>query len=411
MKSFSDYLIESKEGKSLHLEHLEDDILNNGVVGARDAINFLQSLRDMLAGHTSAPHLNLTSKWDGAPAIFAGINPENGKFFVGTKSVFNKNAKLNYTSADIDNNHPGEGLNQKLKVALQHLPSLGITGVLQGDMMFTKSDLKTQKIDGKEYVTFQPNTIVYAIPVESSLAKQISSASMGIVWHTEYHGKLLQDMKASYNVNIGKLKPSKTVWYRDATLVDLAGTASFTAKETAKITAVLAQAGGLFRQIPSSVLNEISRNETYKIQIKTWNNTHVRAGQKITNTSAHANGLIKDIISKYDKTISGLKKADSKANKDKEKQQVVRFYRQNHAALKMIFDLQNLIVDAKNMIIQKLEQMNTGFGMFVRDSNGLKVVGPEGFVVTDILKNKTLKLVDRLTFSHNNFNAQKDWSK
>jgi len=114
---FSDFLTESKEGKNLHLEHLEDEVLNNGVVGARSAINFLQSLRDMLAGR-SATKINVTTKWDGAPAIFVGTNPENGKFFVGTKGVFAKNAKLNYTEEDIDNNHPGEGLNHKLKTAL-----------------------------------------------------------------------------------------------------------------------------------------------------------------------------------------------------------------------------------------------------------------------------------------------------
>lgn len=106
---FTEFLIESKEGKNVHLEHLEDNVLNAGVSGAREAINFLRSLRDMLAGYTGTK-MNVTTKWDGAPAIFAGINPENGKFFVGTKSVFAKNAKLNYTDDDIDENHPGSGL-------------------------------------------------------------------------------------------------------------------------------------------------------------------------------------------------------------------------------------------------------------------------------------------------------------
>ncbi len=136
--NFTDFLTEGKEGKNVHLEHIEDEVLNYGVAGARSAINFLQSLRDMLAG-SSASKVNITTKWDGAPAIFAGINPENDKFFVGTKGVFNVNPKLNYTDEDIDRNHPGEGLNQKLKVALRYLPKLGIKGVLQGDMMFRKA--------------------------------------------------------------------------------------------------------------------------------------------------------------------------------------------------------------------------------------------------------------------------------
>ena len=151
MRKLTDYLTE-ETGKNLHLEHLEDNVLNSGVNGARQSINFLRSLRDMLAGHSESK-INITTKWDGAPAIFAGINPENGKFFVGTKGIFNKNAKLNYTNEDIDINHPSEGLNKKLKVALRYLPKLGIEGVLQGDMMFTKGDIKTKKIEiGRAHV-------------------------------------------------------------------------------------------------------------------------------------------------------------------------------------------------------------------------------------------------------------------
>src|SRR6056300_268967 len=156
--NFTDYLTEANISKNVHLEHLEDEVLNRGVTGTRDAINFLQSLRDMLAGNTTSK-INVTTKWDGAPAVFCGINPDNGKFFVGTKGVFAKNAKLNYTNDDIDKNHPGAGLNEKLKIALAFLPKLGIKGVLQGDMMFTKKDLKKERIDGEQLLTFQPNTI------------------------------------------------------------------------------------------------------------------------------------------------------------------------------------------------------------------------------------------------------------
>ncbi len=172
---FIEFLKESKEGKNVHLEHIEDEVLNGGVAGARSAINFLQSLRNMLAGHAESK-VNITTKWDGAPAIFCGVNPENGKFFVGTKSIFNKNAKLNYTDKDIDENHPAEGLNNKLKYALEHLSKLGIKGVLQGDMMFTRGDLKKETIDGESYITFQPNTIVYAVPSASKLAQSMMAA-------------------------------------------------------------------------------------------------------------------------------------------------------------------------------------------------------------------------------------------
>ena len=152
MLRFKEYLAEAKEGKNLHLEHLEDEVLNGGINGTRAAINFLRSLRDMLAGNVKKS-VNVSVKWDGAPAVFAGINPENGKFFVGTKGVFNKNPKVNYTNTDIDANHSSAGLNAKLKVALKYLPSLGIKEVLQGDLLFTQDDLSTETIDGKSYIT------------------------------------------------------------------------------------------------------------------------------------------------------------------------------------------------------------------------------------------------------------------
>jgi hypothetical protein len=409
--AYQDYLTEAKEGKNLHLEHLEDEVLNGGVSGTRGAISFLQSLRDMLAGHATGRTVNLTTKWDGAPAIFAGINPENGKFFVGTKGVFAQNAKLNYTNEDIDNNHPAEGLNKKLKVALQYLPELDIDGVFQGDMMFTKEDLKSEKIDGKEYITFQPNTIVYAVPADSSLAKQIKSAKMGIVWHTTYSGNTMEDMKASFGADIGNLRQSKNVWFRDASFVDATGTATFTAAETAELNSILSQAGTLFRTISARTLNEIATNDSYKVQIKAWNNLKVREGKEISNTAAHVQGLILEVERKLNKNITDAKKADTKAKRQQEKNIVMRFYTSNKNELKKIFDLQNLLTKAKNMIVKKLQTVSDSLGTYLRtDATGLKVTAPEGFVAIDKIGN-AVKLVDRLEFSQANFNATKNWSK
>lgn len=411
MISYQNYLTESKEGKNLHLEHLEDEVLNGGISGTRGAISFLQSLRDMLAGHATGRTVNLTTKWDGAPAIFAGINPENGKFFVGTKGVFAKNAKLNYTNADIDANHPGEGLNAKLKIALKYLSELGITGVMQGDMMFTSSDLKTEKIDGKSYITFQPNTIVYAIPADSNLAKSIKSAKMGIVWHTTYSGDSMADMKASFGADIGNMKISKNVWYRDASFVDASGTATFTKQETDALNAILSQAGSIFRAISPRTLNQIATNDTYKITIKAWNNLKVREGKEITNTTSHVAGLISSVEEKLNKSILEAKKADTRLKRQMEKKIIMEFYKSNKNELKKIFDLQNLLVRAKNMIVQKLQQVQDSVGTYLRtDSSGLKVTAPEGFVAIDKIGN-AVKLVDRLEFSQANFNATKNWSK
>jgi hypothetical protein len=302
---FTEFLTEAKEGKNVHLEHIEDEIINRGVTGARESINFLQSLRDMLAGHSNSK-VNITTKWDGAPAIFCGINPENGKFFVGTKSIFNKNAKLNYTNKDIDENHASEGLNKKLKYALAFLPKLGIKGILQGDMMFTKGDIENKVIEGESYVTFQPNTIVYAIPANTKLAKTMTDAQIGVVFHTSYTGQKMEDMKASFNIDLGRLQTTKDVWFRDASFTDASGSATFTEEETKKLTGILADAGRLFQQVNSMTLNRISTNETIQTYIKTFNNTKVREGKKISDTRLHTLELIRWVEAKLNKDITFL---------------------------------------------------------------------------------------------------------
>ena len=403
MFSFNGFLTEAK---NLHLEHLEDEVLNNGVVGTRGAINFLQSLRDMLAGSAKSS-VNVTVKWDGAPAIFAGINPENGQFFVGTKGVFNKNAKINYTIDDIDRNHPGIGLNQKLKVALTELSKLGITDVIQGDMMFTQDDLEKKTIDGKQYVTFQPNTIVYAVPMES--ASRILSSTMGIVFHTTYSGNTMEDMSASFTVNLRGLDRNAGVWFSNADYKDTSGTINFNKAETKEITKVLSQAGKTFHTLKADVLNTV-QDTTYNILIKTFNNTKVRSGEKITNTRMHTAGLIAYVYDKLKADVDKVKRPNIKANKQQTMDNKMNFFRSNSSQLVKIFDMQNLLVDAKDMIIRKLEKSKGAMHMFVRTSTGYKVTQPEGFVAIDHL-GKAVKLVDRLEFAHQNFTAAKNWDK
>ena len=407
---FTEYLEESKENKNVHLEHIEDEVLNRGVAGTRDSINFLRSLRDMLEGHAESK-VNVTTKWDGAPAVFCGINPENGKFFVGTKGVFAKNAKLNYTDKDIDNNHPAEGLNKKLKVALRYLPKLGIKGVLQGDMMFTKGDLKDDTIDGDNYVTFQPNTIVYAVPVDSKLSQMMRAAQIGVVFHTSYTGKKLEDMKASFNIDINNLATTKDVWFRDASFVDASGTATFTEQETKQITNILSDIGNLFRGINPMVLNRIATTETIKIQIKTFNNSKVRAGQVIGDTFKHVRELTRSIEDKLNKEILSAKLDKTKQKRIAEKSELMRFYRNNATELKKIFDIQNGLVEAKSMVIKKLQQIRQVTGTFLKTDDGFKVTNAEGFVAVSKTTGGAIKLVDRLEFSQANFNAAKNWDK
>lgn len=408
---FIEFINESKEGKNVHLEHLEDEVLNNGVAGSKAAINFLRSLKDMLAS-SSESKVNVTTKWDGAPAIICGINPENDKFFVGTKGVFANNPKLNYTNADIDKNHPGEGLNNKLKIALKYLKKLNIDGILQGDMMFAKEDIKKETINGEKYITFQPNTLVYAIPEDSKLAKTILASQMGIVFHTAYSGgDTLADMKSSFNIDIGNLKASKDVWYRDASFIDASGTATFTKQESLELSAHISEAQRILSQINSMTLNRISTSETFLMQIKTFNNTKVREGQEIKNTTQHTRDLIKWVEDRQNKEILAAKLEKTKTRKIAEKNEILRFYRSNTAQLKLIFDLQNKLVDAKNMIVRKLREIKQVAGTFVRTDDGFKISNPEGFVAVDKLKGGAVKLIDRLEFSHDNFTAAKNWSK
>ena len=408
---FIEFINESKEGKNVHLEHLEDEVLNNGVAGSKAAINFLRSLKDMLVS-SSESKVNVTTKWDGAPAIICGINPENDKFFVGTKGVFANNPKLNYTNADIDKNHPGEGLNNKLKIALKYLKKLNIDGILQGDMMFAKEDIKKETINGEKYITFQPNTLVYAIPEDSKLAKTILASQMGIVFHTAYSGgDTLADMKSSFNIDIGNLKASKDVWYRDASFIDASGTATFTKQESLELAGHISEAQRILSQINSLTLNRISTSETFLMQIKTFNNTKVREGQEIKNTTQHTRDLIKWVEDRQNKEILAAKLEKTKTRKIAEKNEVLRFYRSNTAQLKLIFDLQNKLVDAKNMIVRKLREIKQVAGTFIRTDDGFKISNPEGFVAVDKIKGGAVKLIDRLEFSHDNFTAAKNWNK
>jgi hypothetical protein len=346
-----------------------------------------------------------------SPAIFCGINPDNGKFFVGTKGVFNANAKLNYTDGDIDTNHPGEGLNAKLKVALRYLPKLGIKGVLQGDMMFAKGDITEKTLDGEEYITFQPNTLIYAVPSGSKLAKTMQAAQLGVVFHTSYTGKTFADMKASFNIDIRNLTPTKDVWFRDAYFTDASGTASFTEEETKTINAILSTVGSTFKQTNALSINRISSSDTVREYIKTFNNTKVREGQKITNTTTHVRELLKWVEDRLNKDIVSAKMEKTKRDKTMIKNEIMRTLRGSSNDLVKIFDMQNGMVDAKNMIIKKLQQVKQVTSTFVQTEDGFKVTNPEGFVAVDKLTGNAIKLVDRLEFSHLNFTAAKAWSK
>lgn len=406
------FLLEDKQGKNLHLEHLEDEIINFGVGGGRGAINFLRSLRDMLSG-SSRTSVNLTVKWDGAPAIFAGIDPSDNQFFVAKKGAFNIKPQLFKSIKDIDSELSGD-LATKFRVAFEEFQKLGIKGVIQGDLMFTKSDIKKEKIDGQNFLTFQPNTIVYATPPESDLGRTINRANIGVVWHTTYTGKSLPEMKASFGVDISKLKKPSSVWMDDATYKDTSGRSTFTEKETQEITKQLSEAGKTFQKINVPLLNSFMRlQESIPLgsSLKTFINSFIREGSRINNprkASMDYNNFFKSYM---DKEILKMKSPAGKQKKTVFRDEYLRELKKHTKNVEQIFIFRNYLINAKLFILRKLNSIKQLTDTFIKTDKGFKVVNPEGYVAIDRVEGNAVKLVDRLEFSYNNFTAVKNWDK
>ena len=412
MQSFNQFLTEDAT-KNLHLEHLEDLAFFYGIDGMRSGINFLRSIRDMLSGKSNTK-VDLHVKWDGAPAIFAGTDPEDGKFFVGTKGVFAKNAKLVKSNADLKKYGYSGGLADKLKIALKELSKIGINGVIQGDMMFTKSDLSDQTIDGIDYVTFQPNTIVYAVDNKSDLAKKIKASKIGVVWHTTYTGDTLPDMTASIGANIEGLRKTKSVWFDNANYHDVSGNVLFTPKEIKNLDRHLSRAGKAFRNVNSKDLKLFidMQNKLPSMAVgssyKTYSNSKVRAGESVTNPRKHAVEYFNYFTQWWDTHIASVKMQKTKDGKERTKQEHLKVYRRIKATLIAFSEYQTHVVNAKNEIVEKLGSGANKYRTFVKTDKGYRVTGDEGFVAVD-RDGKIIKLVDRLEFSHQNFTAIKNW--
>jgi len=415
MKTLSNYLIEGAAGKNLHLEHIEDEILNYGVPGGRGAINFVRALRDMLAGQVGKP-VNVSVKWDGAPAIIAGIDPADGKFFVGTKGVFAKTPKTIKDKSDISKHGYSGALASKLELAFEHFSKLGIkSGAIQGDLMFTSGDLGSETFDGVIHITFQPNTIVYAVPNDSPLASKIRQAKIGIVWHTTYTGASLADMTASFGVNVSGLTNTRDVWFDDASYKDVSGKVLFTSRETDALNRHLSAAGKAFQKINSGKLKKFL---TYQGTIpssakgssfKSYRNTHVRAGANIGSSSSYINAYSKHVEKFWSEWASAAKKKDTKKNRENAKKIHLKNIRLTKTDLELLVDFQKSIIEAKLMIINKLSQGANSMKTFTKTSSGYKVTKDEGYVVVDRMEGNAVKLVDRLDFSHKNFTVMKNW--
>ena len=404
MQGFKQVLLEDR---NTHLEHLEDEIINNGSSGAKTSIEFLKSIKKMLQGGKGGS--NVSVKWDGAPAIFCGINPENDRFFVGTKSIFNATPKINYTVSDISRNHGG-ALADKLAVALKYLPSLGIKGVIQGDLLFTSDDKKMANVNGEKSIVFTPNTITYAVPVAStSMFNRIRSAKIGIIFHTSYRGKTIKTMKASFGASVGGLRQNSNVFFDDARYKQ-AEDPGLSKGEEKRFDSIIRMAEGSIYKA-GAFIDKIKKDQgplSLGVQLKTFFNTYIRSGTKIGNANALTNNFEVYFIEKLKKEIDG-RKTDKAKQKYKEILEVgMKILRPNRKNLYFAIASYITLQTAKSMLLSKLNGIQS-IGSFMRTGNGYKVTSPEGYVA--INKGSAVKLVDRLVFSQANFNVAKDWVK
>lgn len=392
-------------------EHIEDVIFNEGYSGLVRVIDFLDGLKNLFA-KGGGSQVKITTKWDGAPAIICGIDPEDGKFFVGTKSVFNKdNPKLCKTNTQIRKWYSEQpGLQAKLEFALKYLKTLGIGNVLQGDLMFTPGDLEVKEIDGEPCLVFQPNTIAYAVPVNSDLGKKIAAAKIGIVFHTSYEGATVADMKASFAASVAGLNPSKDVWYDDAIYKDYTGRASFTPEEESKITAVINAARKTLAKIRQPKFDALTiGNKEFQTVIKIFINTQIRSGDQVNEPSKFLKLFTDFYRERQEKEIAKLSGERAIETRRKKIGEINQFIADNMNDLLLVLAEYKRIVEAKLLILSKIQKIQN-LGTFIKTNDGYKVTNPEGFVAVGH-DGGAVKLVDRLEFSRQNFTAEKNWAK
>lgn len=399
--------------KNTHLEHLEDEILNLGEAGATKSVEMLRGLLALLAG-SSKGDVKITTKWDGAPAIFAGTDPSDNKFFVGTKGVFNKNAKLNKSFEDIDNNHEADGLNRKLKFCLKYLQELNIDGVLQGDMLWTKGDLESKNINGKEYIVFKPNTLTYAVPADSDVAKKMQQAEVGVVWHTSYEGDSVENMSATFGFDSSSLSKTSNVWFDDAIIKDYSGIVNFTQSQTKKINDLINTVESSISSINFGVLSnlpDIGKQDVIT-KIKAQINKYIKEPTpRIEKTpQIMYSDLLDGFKNQMDKEIAGLKNQDPETKSVKTRldriTNLTEYLTANKDELEKIYKMYVVIAEIKNQIKAKLDNLKS-IDSFVETDDGYEVTEPEGFVAVDRIGN-AVKIVDRLDFSAKNFAKPKD---
>jgi len=394
--------------KNKHLTHIEDRILIDGVSGAKEAIQVLKEMAKFLSGKGGA-NIAITTKWDGAPAIICGTDPADGRFFVGTKSVFAKTEpKLCKSDSDIARMYDGV-LANKLRASLRYLPGANIKGVLQGDLMFT-DDKKKETIDGNRWTTFRPNTITYAADPKTPLGKAIDRASLGIVFHTKYEGASMPEMSASFNVKDSDFTSGGEVWAEKAEFKDIGNVASFSATEKRNYEAAVKRAEGSVKKAGTIFSKIQSEKKTLAIDtelLKFFNN-YVKLGSPIPSVDKAYKEFLFHMGQEYDKAIKKNKTLAAQSDKAFKWLDTVVFVMENEADFKMLIATYMNIQYAKNMLVEKMKKVSE-LRLFVNMGTHYEATTPEGFVA--VSNDRAVKLIDRMEFSKLNFTVPKQWDK
>jgi len=396
------------EFKRTHLEHIEDIIITDGYVGGQAVVEYFRGLLLTLKG-TSSEAMSVSVKWDGAPAVVCGTNPDNGKFFVGTKSVFSKTPKINYTKKDIATNHGTDELGQKLLKCLVHLKKLNIPGVVQGDLLYTDEGITRKNIDGKPHLTFTPNTITYAVPEDGELAKQIDRAKVGIIFHTTYAGDSLASMNAQGGADVSSFTQSPDVFFDNASYKDVSGSAKFTADESQQFYNSIDKLETLLNGVPRDLSSVLGQNTDFVPMFQMYINAMVKQGELPTNVNQFLQGFKKFYADRMQQQMSGLKAQKAlQLRQDKMKQMPV-FLSKAKKPLQAMLTFYKAVQQMKGFVLKKMNQA-MAIGSFSQTDGGLQVTEPEGFVAVDKSGN-AVKLVDRLGFSRRNLTAVSKFKK
>jgi len=402
-ESINRYIVlEQQEGIIKHLTHLEELILTNQKQGLDMAIEFIKALTESFNGNADSGVFT-TVKYDGAPAIICGYNPENNKFFVATKSLGAKTPKVTYTLHDIQTNYgQAPGLAEKMKLALLYLPKVIKSNVYQGDFMFDKATLREIEFQGEKLISFKPNTVTYAVEANSELGKKIQSAQIGIVFHTRYTGSSLQQLTKSADVNVSEFNQTPEVWFDDAKFKDMSGTVTLTDDEKRNIAETLnliQKAGG--------VTDWLALPNEFYVLANTFINTLIRQGKFVDDPEETFDNFLVWYEGKMSKEVEKLKSESGKLRKTEAIKKAVQLFNTNKMSVVNIFNITKKLADLKKIFFNKYSTAIKTKQFLAQPDGTLKVTPGEGFVAVDKSGNM-VKLVDRLEFSRANFAVSKE---